>query len=954
MNNFKKIFKNIFSRIWFIVTASVFVLLIVANAVCFTALSGTFDIMFGGKRSVTADGTEPLYAPETSSKEEALEKANKLNVEINKEGIVLLKNQNALPLSKGSKISVFGKNSVNLVYGGSGSGGIDDISKAKTIYESLDEAGFKCNTALRDFYNDNSKSGAARNGNPKIENDGNVKLSTAETPRSKYSKVRGSYANFNDAALVVFSRIGGEGFDLPQTMTGAEGARNADDHYLQLDANETDLLKEVCEGGFKHIIVLINSSTPMELGFLDDPEHYAYNEKIDACLWIGSPGMTGIMALGSILNGETNPSGRLVDTYARDFKANPSWVNFGNYNYTLDGKAKLNSFVEYEEGIYVGYRYYETRGFTDGEEWYKKNVVYPFGYGLSYTTFDWEIMNKSELDGSAITKDEKIKVSVKVTNSGEAAGKDVVEIYATPQYYEGGIEKSHKVLAGFAKTPLLEKGAECTVDIEIDPYYIASYDYTAISGTAGYILEHGDYVFSVSKNAHEEVDTFTCGVAEDIRYTDGVTEGTKVTNRFDDADDELETVLSRTDWVGTWPKAPTEQEKAKTKKWLDSYKDFSINNPNVSSMTTMPMQAASAPAKEDIEITLRDMIGKDYDDPDWDKLLNQITVDDMINMYDNGAFNTAAIVYIGKAKTTDADGPVGFHNFMGDPTVYDTCSYASECVLGATWNKDLVYEMGQSIGEEGLWGNVKGDGMPYSGWYAPGVNIHRSPFGGRNFEYFSEDGFLTGELAASEIKGAMSKGVYCYVKHFALNDQETNRSGYGLYTWATEQSMREIYFRPFEKAVKDGKTTAIMSSFNRIGTIWTGGDYRLLTEVLRNEWGFRGTVICDFNLETYMNSKQMAYAGGDLNLTNFPISWTDKSNAADVTVLRQNCKNILYMVANSNAMNGDIIGYNLPYWQIALIIIDCVAVVGCAVWGIFAVRKALKKEDGVEFSENTD
>lgn len=952
MGTLKKIFKTGASRIWFTVTASVLAFFIVANILCLGVFSSFISIPLGGPRVITADGSEPLYEPETQNKSDALEKANELNVEINKEGYVLLKNQNALPLAKGSKISVFGKNSVNLVYGGSGSGGIDDISKAKTIYESLEAAGFLCNTSLKTFYENNSLSGPARNGNPKIENSGDVKLATAETPRDKYSAVRDSYAAYNDAALVVFSRIGGEGFDLPQTMAGVEGARNVDDHYLQLDANEADLLKEVCESNFKHVIVLINSSAPMELGFLDDSTHYAYQEKIDGCLWIGSPGMTGVMALGSVLSGETNPSGRLVDTYARDFKANPSWVNFGNNNYTLDGKTKLNSFVEYEEGIYVGYKYYETRGFTDGEEWYQKNVVYPFGYGLSYTTFAWEITNKSDLNGSQMTKDGKIKVCVQVTNVGEVAGKDVVEIYATPQYYENGIEKSQKVLVGFAKTPLLACGEECIVEIEIDPYYVASYDDTAVSGTAGYVLEHGEYVFHVSKNAHETVDAFTCNVSEDIRYTDGVVEGTKVVNRFEDADDELETVLSRTDWEGTWPNAPTDEERAKTKQWLDSYKDYTVNNPNVSSMTEMPKQAAVAPEKEDVEISLRDMIGKAYDDPDWDKLLNQITVSDMINMYDNGAFNTAAILYIGKAKTTDADGPVGFHNFLGDNTIYDTCSYASECVLGATWNKKLVFEMGQSIGEEGLWGNEKGDGTPYSGWYAPGVNIHRSPFGGRNFEYFSEDGFLTGELAAQEIQGAKSKGVYCYVKHFALNEQETNRNGYGLYTWATEQSIREIYLRPFEKAVKDGETTAIMSSFNRIGTKWTGGDYRLLTEVLRNEWGFHGTVICDFNTESYMNSRQMAYAGGDLNLSVTPYTWVDKSSAADVTILRQNCKNVLYMVANSNSMNSDVIGYKLPYWQIALITLDCVVAVGLAVWGVFSVRKALRNKDAVSCETN--
>lgn len=978
MDIIKKIFRTKFSRIWLIVTACVLIFLLVANILLNTVLYEVICNVFGRERAVISEEQKnmspadyDLYPSDYDSKEEAFNAANAVNERINEEGIVLVKNQNALPLAQNAKVSVFGKNSVNLVYGGSGSGGGDSAS-AKTLYDSLKAAGISYNTELKAFY-DGSSSGSGRTPNPKIENSGNVTLSTGETPVASYSSaLRGSFANYNDAALVVFSRIGGEGFDLPRTMKGAAGARNESDHYLQLDKNETDLLKMVCDSGFKHVIVIINSSAAMELGFLDDPTHYAYNEKIDGCLWIGAPGSSGIMALGRVLNGSVNPSGRLVDTYARNFKDMPSWNNFSNNfsdtgdRYTYNGKNYYAFFVDYEEGIYVGYKYYETRGAEgvvggEGDEWYKNNVVYPFGYGLSYTDFEWEIENADELEGLALTAESEITVKVKVTNTGDVAGKDVVQLYCTPEYISGGIEKAHVNLCDFAKTPMLYPASEannsdkpnsCTVELKVSAYDIASYDYSDANknGKKTYELDAGAYTFKVSKNAHKVMGTVNCNVAETIVFDKDPITDHEVKNRFDDADDQLGTVLSRSDWAGTWPKARTDEERAASTEFIAAFENTAPNNPIA--VEEMPTQGQKASLK------LKDMIGLDYNDDKWEDLLNQITVSEMVDLCSKGAFQTDKIMRIGKPKTTDADGPAGFTVFMGDPTVNGTCYYASECVVASTWNKDLAYEMGKAVGNEGIWGNQAGDGMPYSGWYAPGINIHRTPFGGRNGEYYSEDGMLNGLMAANLIQGAMSKGVYTQIKHFALNDQETHRASGGLVTWVTEQAMREIYLKPFEIAVKKGGSHGMMSSFNRIGTVWAGGDYRLLTEVLRNEWGFTGMVISDFNTyPDYMNAKQMAYAGGDLNLANMPESWADKNNPTDVAVLRNCTKNILFAVANSNVMDHEVDKYDPPVWAVILYVVDAVVFAGLAVWGVFAVLKVLKKGKlpvQAEAAEQTD
>ena len=953
MANIKQVFHTRHSKVWVIVTTLFTALFLVVNILALTMFYDLFSNLWGKERRITADGIEQIYYTDFETKAEARANGEYVNELINEEGIVLLKNNsNVLPLAQGSRISVFGKNSVNIVYGGSGSAA-GSGEYTKSLFESLDAAGYIYNPELKNFY-ESTDSGSGRPSNPKMENDGSISLSTGETPWSNYNEdIKASFSEYDDLALIIISRIGGEGWDLPRTMSDKDGelvagARALDDHYLQLDANETEMIKEVANA-FDKVVIVINSSAPIETGFLDDTTHYAYHANIDAALWIGAPGDTGIMALGRVLNGTVNPSGRTVDTYVRDYKADPTWQNFGNYllpngqMYTSIADKISNyayAFVDYEEGIYVGYRYYETRGFTDGEAWYDDHVVYPFGYGLSYTTFDQEITNKTTLNNTSIQKDKKINVTVKVTNTGSVAGKEAVQLYVTTPYTNGQIEKSHVVLAGFAKTDLINPGQSVNVTVTLTPYDFASYDYNDknANGFSGYELDPGTYTIRLGENSHVYHDSFTMNVGSaGIRYqTDEVTEN-DVVNRFSDADDELTVVLSRSDFENTFPSPRTAAEKILSAVTNEGINSTATNNPN--QYTEFPILGESG------DTNMRDLIGKDYNDPLWDSLLDRITADELIDLFNKGAFQSIDILSIGKPRTTDADGPSGFVNFMSNPetgAVYGTSHYASEPIMAATFNRPLIERLGEAVGDEALIGDERGDGAPYSGWYAPGVNIHRSPFGGRVGEYYSEDPFLSGMLASSQIKGVMSKGVYTMVKHFAVNEQETNRSG--ITTWLDEQTLREIYLKPFEYTVKVGKTTGMMSSFNRIGTVWAGGDYRLLTEVLRDEWGFKGTVISDFNTGSHMDSKQMAYAGGDLNLQNFGQEWNArKSSASDMTILRMAAKNVLYTVVNSNAMNTEVVGYKLPIWVELMYGADAILGVSFATWGFFAIRKSIKK-----------
>lgn len=842
-------------------------------------------------------------------------------------------------------------------YGGSGSGGFD-TSNNKNLYESLNDAGFVTNPTLKNFY-ESSQSGPVRTANSSdLDNGDNQKIATAETPQNKYTDaVRNSYADYSDAALVVITRIGGEGFDLPRYQGDSEGAVSPDSHYLELDQNEIDLLTAVTDGTFKRVVVVFNTPSSFEATFLKDSAYAAFADKIDAAVWIGFTGSNGITALGEILNGDVNPSGRLVDTWAADFTKNPSFVNFGtgclpDTTDKYDGGMYYS--VDYEEGIYVGYRYYETRGETDGEDWYNANVVYPFGYGLSYTTFDWTVGDAS---ASEIELGTTITVPVTVKNTGSVAGKDVVQLYASAPYTLGGIEKAHKVLVGFAKTKLLQPGESETVTVSFDPYSAASYDYRDANsnGFSGYELEAGEYTLYVSRNAHESEKAIALNLVADVQIGTDPTTDSEVVNRYTDSENfldsdwQLDAMLSRADWEGTWPTPQTAQQHAGTDRLYEEIRSEEHNNPTDFDSEEYPWFG------EEPTLPLRDLLPSaeaegyepvvSYDDERWEELMMGCDEEEMIALINNGAYHTLAMESVGLPATIHGDGPSGFTCFMSKEQVNGTCQYVSEPVMASTWNINLMNELGEAIGEEGTIGD-KATGQPYSSIYAPGVNIHRSPFGGRCSEYFSEDPFISGMMGAAEVQGIQSRGVLPTVKHFVANEQETHRSIGGDLSWLSEQALREIYLKPFEYTVKLGETRGIMTSFNRIGTRWTGGDYRLLTEILRNEWGFNGLVICDFNtIPQYMIPRMMFYAGGSIDLaTQQSAMWTDcdTSDAGDAIVLMRAVKDVMYALVNSNAMNAEVIGYNPPIWQEYLHWINIGAFTLVGVWLVLAIVRTVR------------
>lgn len=922
-------------------------------------LGGLMDTLFGSQRPIYSDEVTSVYPTQkATNKAEAFANAQEVNLKLAEEGFVMLKNENAaLPMNKGARISVFSKNSVNLSYGGSGSGGFD-TSNNKNLYESLNDAGFVTNPTLKNFY-ESSQSGPVRTANSSdLDNGDNQKIATAETPQSKYTDaVRNSYVDYSDAALVVITRIGGEGFDLPRYQGDSEGTVSADSHYLELDQNEIDLLTAVTDGTFKRVVVVFNTPSSFEATFLKDSAYAAFADKIDAAVWIGFTGSNGITALGEILNGDVNPSGRLVDTWAADFTKNPSFVNFGtgclpDTTDKYDGGMYYS--VDYEEGIYVGYRYYETRGETDGEDWYNANVVYPFGYGLSYTTFDWTVGDAS---ASEIELGTTITVPVTVKNTGSVAGKDVVQLYASAPYTLGGIEKAHKVLVGFAKTKLLQPGESETVTVSFDPYSAASYDYRDANsnGFSGYELEAGEYTLYVSRNAHESEKAIALNLAADVQIGTDPTTDSEVVNRYTDSENfldsdwQLDAMLSRADWEGTWPTPQTAQQHAGTDRLYEEIRSEEHNNPTDFDSEEYPWFG------EEPTLTLRDLLPSaeaegyepvvSYDDERWEELMMGCDEEEMIALINNGAYHTLAMENVGLPATIHGDGPSGFTCFMSKEQVNGTCQYVSEPVMASTWNINLMNELGEAIGEEGTIGD-KATGQPYSSIYAPGVNIHRSPFGGRCSEYFSEDPFISGMMGAAEVQGIQSRGVLPTVKHFVANEQETHRSIGGDLSWLSEQALREIYLKPFEYTVKLGETRGIMTSFNRIGTRWTGGDYRLLTEILRNEWGFNGLVICDFNtIPQYMIPRMMFYAGGSLDLaTQQSAMWTDcdTSDAGDAIVLMRAVKDVMYALVNSNAMNAEVIGYNPPIWQEYLHWINIGAFTLVGVWLVLAIVRTVR------------
>ena len=912
------------------------------------------------------------YDTEYESAQEVRDAAIKLNREIASEGMVLLKNKdNYLPMEPsvgGGKInvSIFGKSSADIAFYGFGSSdsmaiGGDWTRQSRPFYEAFDNTVFNVNPTLKAFYEDDNASGRGRlDGNYHGSLDAyRAGLPTGETPYSMYtSDVKNSYSQYNDAAIVMLTRVRGEGSDLPKTSLKGWGgekldsARNGDDHYLQLDANEVQLLQEVMKS-FDNIVLLINASGPMEVGFLDDPTHYLYTDnnftanekeaaiqmdKIKAAITIGLPGTDGCFEVPRILTGEVTPSGHLADTWIYDMKKDPTWQNQG-YNGTADGNTYGTNFVHYDEDIYLGYRYYETRYYEEGkgdlakgEEWYDSQVQYPFGYGLSYTTFDWDVTFENSGEGDNLDKFGTIKAKVNVTNTGDYAGKEVVQLYYSAPYYTGGISKSHVVLGGFAKTKLLQPDESQTVEITLKVSDMYSYDWSDanLNEFKGYELEHGNYNIVVASDAHEAAEraarpdefTKTYTIAEDYLYENDTTTGAPVSNLFDDVSgtgkvNDPETFqgvrqyMSRDDFEGTFPTPASEKKKGmRQEPWTYTIsEEFDKANPWYSE--EMPVQAETPGTYETNTIKLWHLRGRDYDDPLWDAFLNQLTVNELVTQIENGFFGTRPIASVDKPSTYDDDGPLGRRHC---PDV----QWVDNTTLAQTFNTDIAYAQGVMMGEAALWGmnHPEGSNMmaPPSGLYGTkpegrggtyglGLNTHRSPFGGRNFEYFSEDGLLAGKMGANVSKGSLSKGCYQISKHIFLNDQESERGS--LQTWASEQAMREIYGKPFEIAIKEGGLNALMAGVNSVGNVPCSQNWALLTGLVRNEWGFRGFVITD--LIRYPVDMCIRAGCNTMmvhNQLNTPAIDPQHLTATQLTAIRESAKSVFYTVANTNGIQG--------------------------------------------------
>ena len=832
-----------------------------------------------------------IMAPNLSTEENRAE-PRAMTQEVESEAIVLLENNGALPLAAGSKVNVFGVGVEQFTYGGTGSGAADE-SVNTSLMSGLRNAGFEVNEDLAAWYKENAPEKIDMG---MVGTDWNL----YEIPQATYpTDLLEGARDFSDTAIVVITRRSGEGADLPMDMEPYEGSE-AGRSYLELTPDEEDLLA-MAKANYDKVVVLINAANAMELGFLED-------EGIDAALWVGTPGSTGTNAIGDVLAGAVNPSGRLVDTYPYEVESAPSYYAMGAFDYTnvfygnagLGGSSETGDnlpyhFVDYVEGIYVGYRYYETAA-ADGFIDYDATVQYPFGYGLSYTTFEKSIEGLSVDDGT-------VTVSVKVTNTGDVAGKDVAQVYVNAPYTKGGIEKAEVVLAGFGKTKLLEPGESQTLEISFNQEDIASYDYSGIKAEGGaYVLEAGEYEVRLQDNSHDMLASETFTVDADVIYNDAndgkrASDLVTAVNRFDDMSygDNL-TYVTRADWAGTMPTERRASGIEATDEQVAVITDATVDNPEV----------------EDIVVAnhglkLADMKGVAYDDPKWDELLEQVPVDQMAFLVQTSGWMNAAVPSVGKPHVIDSDGPNGANLVLGN---LGGNQYTGQSMLGATWNTELVFRMGEVFGAEA-------HEIGVGGLYAPACNIHRSPFAGRNYEYVSEDGLLSGAIVEAEIRGIQSKGVYTYLKHFALNDQETNRDNGGLVTWANEQAMREIYLKPFEMGVKLGHTLGIMSSFNRIGAVPAAESYPLLTEVLRGEWGFQGAVITDCVMAaTTMDFDRALRAGNDLELSfgSLPIfAGLDESTLdtpAGHQALRRATKNILFMTVNSDAMA---VGTTGPY-----------------------------------------
>ena len=899
------------------VIAMVLAVVVCVNMICFGPMATLIGL-------ATGNGT---LSDETN--EEAAEVAE----EIMEDGIVLLKNESLLPLNETKKLNIFGWESINPAYGGAGSGGINDLYDIVSLNQGLENAGFSINQKLVDFYNNYG----ADDPEMSIQKQS---WTLPEPPVDTYSdELIKSAKEYSDVAVVVLSRKAGEGHnDIPMDVRKAAYDNNSDEyddfpegeHYLQLSQTERDMVDMVCSN-FDNVIVIYNGANQFELGFADE------YPQIKSVVWCPGTGNVGFNALGKVFSGEVNPSGKTPDTFIYDMTTAPWWNNAEKTEYTnladmaVEGmnagtaQVYAPAFTNYVEGIYVGYKYYETAA-QEGAIDYDKTVQYPFGYGLSYTEFEQKMGELEEKDG-------QISVDVEVTNSGDVAGKDVVEVYYKPPYTNGGIEKSSANLIEFEKTNLLQPGESQTVTVTFSIEDMASYDE---NNAKAYVLEKGDYVISINSDSHTVLDQKTYTADKDVVYkgeNKRASDDTAATNVFEDAKGDV-TYLSRADHFANYEEATAAPASAELGEPYVS--EYHLNS-NFDKTTYLNDEDVMPTTGADNGLTLADMRDADYDDPRWEKLLDQLTVDEMANMIAMAGYQTAAMDSVGKVATLDFDGPAAINNnFTGVGSI----GFPIEVVVASTWNKELAQAWGECMGKIS-------QEMGAEGWYAPGMNTHRTAFGARNYEYFSEDGILSGNMGAKAVEGARKYGVYSYIKHFAMYEGNAKM----VSVWSNEQAIREIYLKPFEISVKQGGANAVMVSWSFLGDKWTGECSNLMNTVLRDEWGFRGMALTDFfrnNGHGFMNADAALANGVDVMLSTFNGEENNVANPehpTSVLQMRNACKNVMYTVVSSWAYDGEHEETGMENWKKAGIGIDIVIALFMAGMEVLIIRGYKKRKN---------
>ena len=897
--------------------AMVLAVVVCVNMICFGPMATLIGL-------ATGSGT---ISNETN------EEAAGVAEEIMEDGIVLLKNESLLPLNETKKLNIFGWESINPAYGGAGSGGINGLYDIVSLNQGLENAGFSINQELVDFYNNYG----ADNPEMSIQKQS---WTLPEPPVDTYSdELIKSAKEYSDVAVVVLSRKAGEGHnDIPMDVSKAAYDNNSDEyddfpegeHYLQLSQTERDMVDMVCSN-FNNVIVIYNGANQFELGFTNE------YPQIKSVVWCPGTGNVGFNALGKVFSGEVNPSGKTPDTFVYDMTTAPWWNNAEKTEYTnladmaVEGmnagtaQVYAPAFTNYVEDIYVGYKYYETAA-QEGAIDYDKTVQYPFGYGLSYTEFEQKMGELEEKDG-------QISVDVEVTNTGDEAGKDVVEVYYNPPYTNGGIEKSSTNLIEFEKTNLLQPGESQTVTVTFSIEDMASYDE---NNAKAYVLEKGDYVISINSDSHTVLDQKTYTADDDVVYKEEnkrVSDDTAATNVFEDAKGDV-TYLSRADHFANYEeatKAPASAELG------EPYVSEYHLNKNFDKTTYLNDKDKMPTTGADNGLTLADMRDADYDDPRWEKLLDQLTVDEMSNMIAMAGYQTAAMDSVGKVGTLDFDGPAAINNnFTGVGSI----GFPIEVVIASTWNKNLAQTWGECMGKIS-------QEMGAEGWYAPGMNTHRTAFGARNYEYFSEDGVLSGNMGAKAVEGARKYGVYSYIKHFAMYEGNAKM----VSVWSNEQAIREIYLKPFEISVKQGGANAVMVSWSFLGDKWTGESSNLMKTVLRDEWGFRGMALTDFfrnNGHGFMNADAALANGVDAMLSTFNGEENNVANPehpTSVLQMRNACKNVMYTVVSSWAYDGKHKETGMENWKKAAIGIDVVIVLFMAGMEVLVIRGYKKRKN---------